>query len=240
MVKVLTHTTDIPITTIGEMAGICWGADTKDHIKNFKRGIECIRNNHGRTLEFPEIYLEISGYSARVIREFYTHIGGSPTRLQESTRYVDMTNFSYITPKTITLENKEIYDNAMKMIADVVKQLEESGVPREDSAMLLPLGMETKIVWKGNLRTLVSMCEQRMCARAYWEFRKLVKEILDNLAFYSDEWKILIEKEKIFKSKCEKFGYCAEKNSCGKFVKSCTKQIDYTTYFETLNFDDIV
>ena len=52
-VIVLTETTDIPITQIGEMAGICYGADTKNHDRNYKRGLECIKNNHGRTLEFP-------------------------------------------------------------------------------------------------------------------------------------------------------------------------------------------
>lgn len=54
-------------------------------------------------LEFPQIYLEISGYSARVIRELYTHISGAPTRLQASTRYIDYTNegFDCIIPKSI-------------------------------------------------------------------------------------------------------------------------------------------
>ena len=97
-VIILTDTTDIPITQMGELAGACWGSDTSNYEKNYKRGLDCLRSNHGRVLECPQIYMEISDYSARVIREFYTHIGGMPTRLQESTRYVDSSNFKYIMP----------------------------------------------------------------------------------------------------------------------------------------------
>lgn len=240
MVRILTHTTDIPITMIGEMAGICWGSNTTDHEKNFKRGIECIRNNHGRTLEFPDIYMEISGYSARVIREFYTHIGGLPTRLQESTRYVDLGNFEYVVPPSVKNSNCEnTYLNLMEMITSTEQELENNGVPKEDAAMVYPLGMETKIVWKGNLRTLIDMAKVRTCNRAYWEFRKLFKEIKDSLSFYSDEWKILIEFEKVFKCKCEEFGYCNEKFSCNRYPKKNQQYYTYEDYFATQRIEDI-
>ena len=84
------YTTKTPITMIGEEAGICWGADTSDGLKNYKRGIDCLESGHGRTFEYPDVYIILDGYSARVIREWYTHIGGSPTRLQASTRYIDL------------------------------------------------------------------------------------------------------------------------------------------------------
>lgn len=57
------------------------GADTTDQKKNYKRGIECLENDRGRTIEFPDVYMVLDGYSARVMREWYTHIGGAPTRL---------------------------------------------------------------------------------------------------------------------------------------------------------------
>lgn len=220
-VIILTDTTDIPITQIGEMAGICWGADTKDHNKNYKRGLNCIHANHGRTLEFPQIYMEISGYSTRVIRELYTHIGGSPTRLQESTRYVNCSDFNYVMPPSINsnVRARWLYSDTMEQIAKAVTKLEEMGIPREDAAMLLPLGMETKIVYRTNLRSLVDMAAQRKCTRAYWEFRQLFKDIEESLAFYSDEWKYLIEEEKIFKIKCDVLDYCPENKGCGRKEK---------------------
>lgn len=91
------YTTRNPITMIGTEAGICWGADTTNEEKNYKRGIDCLENEHGRTFEFPDVYAVLDGYSARVIREWYTHIGGAPTRLQASTRYIDYEHgFAYL------------------------------------------------------------------------------------------------------------------------------------------------
>lgn len=220
-VIIRTDTTDIPITMIGEYAGICWNADVSSHLKNYKRGLDCIHSNHGRTLEFPQIYMEIEGYSAKVIREVYTHIGSLPTRLQESTRYVDYTNFNCVVPPSIDTNAKArwIYSDVMENIAKAVSKLKEIGIPREDASMLLPLGMKTKIVYRTNLRALIDMATQRKCNRAFWEYRQLFKDIEDALAFYSDEWEYLVKEEKIFKAKCDILGYCPEKRGCGRKPK---------------------
>ena len=213
------YTTKNPITIIGEQAGICWGSDITDNKKNYQRGIECLNSKHGRTFEFPDVYAIIEGYSARVIREWYTHIGGSPTRLQESTRYVDCNNFDYVIPKSI--KGKEgaefVYRNMMDNIKKSLKILEHMKIPREDIAMGLPLGMTTKIVDKRNLRNILDMSRQRMCNRAYWEYRELFKDYCGALSNYSKEWKYLIDN--YFKPKCEEYGYCEEKFSCGKHNK---------------------
>lgn len=217
-VTILEETEKHPITLIGKMAGCCWGANTEDRDKNYNRGWDCIKSQHGRTWEYPDVYMILDGYSARVIREFYTHIGGAPTRLQESTRYVDCTNFKYVIPPKIEKNEhpkvKELYQNMMELIANAVENLEQLGVPREDSAMLLPLGMQTKVVVKMNLRTLVSMANQRLCARAYWEYRQLMKDIKEALESYSIEWETLVCD--LFIPKCEATGYCTEKYSCGR------------------------
>lgn len=209
-----------PIQMIGEEAGVCYGSDITNKEKNYKRGIDCLENNHGRTWEFPDVYMILDEYSARVIREFYTHIGGAPTRLQASTRYIDyQKGFDYFTPPSIENNNlaKFKYDAMMRNIADTLRDLENLGIPREDSANGLPLGMMTKVVCKHNFRTLADMSNQRMCTRAYHEYRKLFKEICDALSEYSEEWKYLVEN--YFMPKCDKYGYCTEKKSCGRRPK---------------------
>ena len=226
MIEILKYTTEHPISMIGEMAGICWGADTSNLEKNLKRGFDCLDNEHGRTFEFPDVYTKIDERSARVIREWYTHIGGAPTRLQESTRYVKFSNgFDYVTPKTI-LKNeraKHIYDTVMGNIANGIKELEALKIPREDSSMLLPLGMDTKIVDKRNFRNIWDMAHQRLCNRAYWEYRELLKEYLNALSEYSSEWKVLIDKYVM--PKCEYLGECREKKTCGKMKKVVDKSV---------------
>ncbi len=222
-ITILPETTQNPITLIGMRAGICWGADISDNEKNYKRGLDCIESNHGRTLEFVNIEAVIDGYSARVIREWYTHIGGAPTRLQASTRYINYENFEYIIPKSIkTDEQKEMYCGVMKVIAEAAKGLEENGVPREDSALVLPLGMTTKIVDKRNLRNVIDMSGQRMCTRAYWEYRAMFNDYINELRKISSEWEYIIDT--FMKPKCEKLGHCPEKKSCGRMPKKAISE----------------
>ena len=88
-------------------------------------------------------------------------------------------------------------------------------IPREDSAMLLPLGMETKVVVRTDLRNLIDMSRNRDCSRAYWEFRKLMNNIETSLSELSDEWEYIVKDQ--FKPKCEILGYCPESNNpCGR------------------------
>ena len=215
---VLPETTKEPITLIGKRAGICWGADISDDIKNYNRGLDCIKSNHGRTLEYVNIELVLDGYSARAIREYYTHIAGSPTRLQASTRYINYKNFDYVIPPSVKkFGGEEIYKETMDIISENCQKLEQLGIPREDSAMLLPLGMSTKIVDKRNLRSFVDMSRQRECTRAYWEFREMFNDIKNALSELSNEWKYIIDTQ--FMPKCEYLGYCPEKKSCGRVPK---------------------
>jgi len=217
-ITILPETTKNPITLIGHRAGVCWGADVTDDKKNYKRGLDCIKANHGRALEYVNIETIIDGYSARVIRELYTHIGGAPTRLQASTRYIDYSDFDYITPSSLKTDvEKNIYDNVMYVISKAAQALEKRGVPREDIGLMLPLGMTTRIVDKRNVRNVMDMSRQRLCSRAYWEYRELMKNYLDELSKYSEEWATLIPM--IMMPKCDMLGYCPETYSCGRKSK---------------------
>ena len=218
-VLVREYTTKTPLQMIGESAGFCWGSDISDANKNMKRAIDCIASGHGRTMEFPDIHLILDGYSARVIREFYTHIGCLPTRLQSSTRYVDAKSFKYVTPPSVFKNEKakQVYDETMEHIREGYAKLEELGIKREDAAMVLPLGMETVILDKRNFRNLVDMAKNRMCTRAYWEYRELMNDICEALSSYSGEWNTLIKL--CMKPKCEISGYCTESKSCGRKPK---------------------
>ena len=225
-ILVQSYTTKNPISMIGEEAGICWGADTSDVNKNYKRGLDCLRSGHMRTAEYPQVYIVLDGYSARVIRELYTHIAGGPTRLQASTRYIEYGKFDYIIPNSIEKEKeaKRIYNNTMEVTSAGYKYLEELGDPKEDIANILPLGMETKIVLRTNLRHLIDMSHQRLCSRAYWEFRQLMIDLMKALREYSEEWAAIVDE--FFKPKCEVCGFCEEKNTCHrKPTKERIKQL---------------
>lgn len=224
-VTVLGGTTEKPLSCIGERAGICWGADTSDENKNIERAKNCILSGHGRVLEYVDIELVIEGYSARVIREWYTHIAGGPTRLQESTRYVNWNECDSIVlapsiekfAKAGDPEVCKALEGYLSCFAILRETLADKNIPKEDIAMFYPLGMKTKIVDKRNLRNFADMCGQRLCSRAYWEYRKLMSEIISKLREVSDEWCWIADN--LFIPKCEKVGFCIEDKCCGRKPK---------------------
>ena len=220
-VTILPETTKNPITLMGTRAGCCWNANISNDEKNYKRGLDCIKSGHGRVMEFVNVEMIIDGYSAKVLSEYYTHIGGSPTRLQASTRYIDYSKgegFTYTTPSSIDSNGYYlIWDELMKNINDTIKMMIDDGIPVEDATMALPLAYSSKMVDKRNLRNLVDMSRQRMCSRAYWEYRELFNDICNALREYSDEWKWIVDN--LLHAKCDEVGYCTETKSCGRRQK---------------------
>lgn len=244
MIKIL-DVTKRPIQHVGKMAGICYSSDVEDETKNYTRGIDCLEHNHGRTLEYVDVTVEIDEYSNRMIRELYTTIIGV-TRLQQSTRYVDMSkrfDEYYIPPKImknpITLE---AYEDAMWMLKDSYEFLIKQGIAKEDAGNLVPLGQHTTIVLKINLRALQNLFAVRTCTRAYIEYREFMNELRGTLMGIDKEWEELCKV--YFTTKCDKVGYCDEKKSCGRFplredTKIVKKHDDstmpYTTGIALLN-----
>lgn len=223
IISIQDTTTENPISLIGNRAGVCTNA-SDDAVSNYKRGVDCIKSGHGRALEYVNVEFVAEGFSARAIRELYTHIGGAPTRLQASTRYINYKDFNYYTPNALAKE--PMYDEVMNYIADSYNKLLEKGYKREDIANILPLGMSSKVVVKCNLRMLENFMSQRLCKRAYEEMQTMAKMICQGLAQKSPEWKEIVKN--LFVPKCKKAGFCVEGRSCGMTPK---KDVVWLTEF---------
>ena len=205
-----------PLSCMGYNAGVCWGAKL-DKDKNIARAIDCIKSGHGRVEELPDVYLVIEGFSAKALRELYTHIGGSPTRLQASTRYIDYEKgFDVVTPPSVENNNDaaEVWHKAISDIKMAMSALKALGIPKEDYTNLLPLAYQSKMIWKVNLRTLVNFMNLRTCSRAYWEIREFSNMLKKALMEYSPEWEIICKE--LFVPKCDAIGYCTEAKCCGR------------------------
>lgn len=159
------------------------------------------------------MYCIIEGYSARCIRELYTHIVGT-TRLQESTRYVNCKGFDYYDPTKGNDRQTLVYNQTMTTIRQAYQELIDAGMSKEDAANILPLGMSTKIVWKINLRALIHFMNMRLCNRAYKEIRILSQELKSALIDYSEEWARIANT--YFNPKCVAEGRCTENHPCNK------------------------
>lgn len=212
-----------PLSCMGFNAGVCWNAKLDDEA-NIARAIDCMRSGHGRVSELPDVYLVIEGFSAKALRELYTHIGGSPTRLQASTRYIDYEKgFNVVTPPSVEKNNDaaEVWYKAISDIKSAMGALKVLGIPKEDYTNLLPLAYESKMIWKVNLRTLINFFGQRKCYRAYWEIRDFCDELIKQLSSYSEQWYYICRE--FFVPKCEQykfinedFCFCTEAKGCGR------------------------
>lgn len=225
-VIILEETTKEPITLMGARAGYCQRSDVTNPVANYKRGIQCLNANHGRVMEYVNVEMVLSGWSIHTMREWYTHIGGSPTRLQDSTRMVDYSNFNYVMPDTIGCDPKltAIYKKAMHTAKKCYKELVEHGAAIEDAAYVLPLGTESVVVDKRNLRNLITMSNQRLCKKAGHMYRDLFQMVCSELHDYSTEWAYLIDN--YFVPKCMVYGKCTEKHSCGYFEQQMKGMCD--------------
>lgn len=217
MITILPQTDIHPLNTIGYCAGVCWNSPVDDSEKNIARAKSCIQSGHTRTAEYPDVFCVIQGYSARCIRELYTHIIGT-TRLQSSTRYVDAKNMNveneFYSP--FADEARDVYKEGLEKVMETYQKLEDLGCPKEDAANILPLGMDTKIVWKINLRALMHFMNLRLCSRAYKEIRALSNELKAELKKLSSEWEWICDN--LLLPKCEATGYCDEAKSCGRKI----------------------
>ena len=220
MIKILPWTYKDPLNMIGACAGYCWGSNVVNPEENIKRAKFCIKSNHGRAEEFPDIYCTIDGYSARCIRELSRHCVGT-TFLQSSTRYVDAKDMNpredFFYPYGFDKTQTDVLFKGYKKIMETYNELESLDVNKEDAANILPLGMNTDIVWKLNVRALIHFMELRLCNRAYKEIRQLCIELKNKMSEYSDEWKWIADN--YFVPSCKTRGYCIEAKCCGAAPK---------------------
>ena len=215
-IKILSYTKN-PLTTIGERASVCYNTKLKDENHARRIGKSVLKDGHGRNLEFPKIdFVILDGCSARMERELYTHIGGSPTRVQSSTRYITYSDYNYYIPEGLTEEQKEVYINSMENIRDNYKKMKDMGVENDITGYMLPLALNSKMVWSGNARTLENLFNQRLCKRALKEFQDFAKELKKLISELDEEWKWIADN--LYVPKCVKqFGICLEKRGCGLF-----------------------
>ena len=61
-----------------------------------------------------------------------------------------------------------------------------------------------------NLRELIHICNERLCANAQKEIRELVRQMSFEVSL------IMPFLEEFLQPKCEKIGYCPEFKSCGR------------------------
>ena len=167
----LVQATPNPVETIAKIASICYDSDPKDPMKLVKH---LYKGGHMSVFEHIYFTFKIEGISRACSHQLVRHRHCSFT--QRSQRYCSEDGFEVVKPNTIeNIDGKYGYENLMSVIEDHYNELQALEVPNEDARYVLPNACATSLYLSCNLRELIHMANERLCSRAQWEIRDLVK-----------------------------------------------------------------
>lgn len=166
----LIQATPKPIDTIATIASICYDSDPKNPYGLVKH---LYKNGHHSVFEHIYFTFKIEGISRACSHQLVRHRHCSFT--QRSQRYCSEDGFDYVEPATLNPINFMV---DMATIMSLYKSYQDCGVPNEDARYILPNACETSLYLSCNLRELIHIANERLCTRAQWEIRELVKQMV--------------------------------------------------------------
>ena len=172
----LIQSTPNPIETIAQIASICYDSDPKNPMALVKH---LYRNGHHSVFEHIYFTFKIEGISRACSHQLVRHRHCSFT--QRSQRYCDEDGFEIITPTSIAKDDELAlwYECNIDAVRGSYIGLQKDGVPNEDARYILPNACATSLYLSCNLRELIHMANERLCTRAQWEIRNLVKAMCE-------------------------------------------------------------
>lgn len=213
---------DNMLKTVYTAARTCYSADTPYNIYNSTDDEEkmlklierVVSSGHYSVIEHIQISFAISNVSRACTHQLVRHRHMSFS--QKSQRYVkEKGQFDYIIPPTIE-RNPELKAKFVDFMAEISKkynEFTEAGIPAEDARAVLPNATSTSIVASLNLREMIHLANLRLCTRAQYEIRTMIKMMCDEL-IKEEAWLA-----PYLVPKCVRNGFCDEDKSCGRMPK---------------------
>ena len=164
------------IKTIANIATICYDSDPKDPMKLVKHLYD---NGHHSVFEHIYFTFKIEGISRACSHQLVRHRHCSFT--QRSQRYCNEGEINVVIPPTMA-EDMYSFDIFMDAIDTAYERYVSSvnaGLPKEDARYVLPNASCTDLYLSCNLRELIHICNERLCSRAQWEIRELVRKMVE-------------------------------------------------------------
>lgn len=166
----LIQATPKPIETIAQIASICYDSDPKNALGLVKH---LYKNGHHSVFEHIYFTFKIEGISRACSHQLVRHRHCSFT--QRSQRYCSEDGFDFVTPPTVDIAR---FYNDLQDIEDWYEEYQAEGIPNEDARYILPNACATSLYLSCNLRELIHIANERLCTRAQWEIRDLVKHMV--------------------------------------------------------------
>lgn len=173
----LIQQTPEPIKTIAKIASICYNSDPQNPLGLVKH---LYKNGHHSVFEHIYFTFKIEGISRACSHQLVRHRMCSFT--QRSQRYCDEEKFGYITPRSVNEFNgAHQFRFGIEDAREHYATLIERGVSKEDARYILPNACSTELYLSCNLRELIHIANERLCTRAQWEIREVVKEMVEKV-----------------------------------------------------------
>ena len=165
----LIQATPNPVETIAQIASICYDSNPKNPIALVKH---LYAGGHHSVFEHIYFTFKIEGISRACSHQLVRHRHCSFT--QRSQRYCSEDGFDYVTPPGM---NEAGFWIDIDTIKGWYEEYQGLGIPNEDARYILPNACATSLYLSCNLRELLHMANERLCSRAQWEIRDLVREM---------------------------------------------------------------
>lgn len=170
-----------------------------------------IGSGHYSTVEHIQLTFAVQNVSRACTHQLVRHRHMSFS--QKSQRYVrEKGEFDYIIPKAIE-KNPELlkkFEDFMTETSNLYQEFVENGILAEDARSILPNAAASSMTVSVNLRELIHLANLRLCTRAQYEIRCLVRAMVDEV-IKREPWL-----SEYLTPKCERLGYCDEDKSCGR------------------------
>jgi len=171
--------TDEPERKIARFAAICYGSGTDDDSLN-RRIKHLMKVKHLATLRFANATFKIEGVSRTCTHQLVRHPHLS--YLQESQRYVDQSNTSFVVPTNLDDISRVHVLSIYHGLKDAYDNLIKDGVKKEDARYILPNGGTSSMYITGNFNAWIDFLRNRTDSHAQWEIRGVANQIAKELS----------------------------------------------------------
>jgi len=170
----LIQATPNPIETIAQIASICYDSNPQNPMGLVTH---LYKNGHHSVFEHIYFTFKIEGISRACSHQLVRHRHCSFT--QRSQRYCTEIGREVVVPPAVNEEYSfPDYMDSILYAESKYHELIDMGVLKEDARYLLPNASTTDLYLSCNLRELIHIANERLCIKAQWEIRELVKQMV--------------------------------------------------------------
>ena len=206
---------------IGHFASVCKN-DPHAKIDYEKIGINCVRANHGSPCRAIEWCFLLEDISRICTHQLVRHsIGVAINQMSGVFMPTNVSEDNIVIPPTVAAiiatepqgELAQDIETLISLSGKIVSGLRERGISNSDSRYFAPEAIKSGMNIAVTPEALRHICHERLCTKAQWEIRQVVRAMAVEVCKIDPRWKEFLV------PKCVHFNGCKEALGCGYFNK---------------------